>query len=40
LLLRRFKTPALIKIITKNNTDAEGENIGRNVMQPKQVNRE
>jgi hypothetical protein len=28
------------KIIAKNNADAEGENIGGNVMQPEQVNRE
>jgi hypothetical protein len=40
LLLRRFKTPTLIKVITKNNAEAKGENIGVNVMQPKQVNRE
>ena len=40
LLLRRLEAPALIEVVTKNNTDAEGENIGKDVMQPKQVNRE
>lgn len=36
-MVGNLKTPTLITLVAKNNTDAEGENVGEDVVERQQV---